>query len=208
MRPHAKRYLLAVLGGLVLAGSVLGLTTPAQAHNYLVSSNPTAGSTLTVLPDTFTITTNDALLDLGGQVGGFALQIHDADQLYYGDGCVTIDGPTMSAAPALGPPGIYTIEWQVASTDGHTVSDEFTFTWAPTHTTQISEGTTTPPICGSTNAAGNTSAPTTGPREEDSGSGASDGLWWAATVIAVLTAAGITLLATRRKKRTTLPETP
>ena len=46
------------LGGLVVAAAVLGFAAPAQAHNYLVSSTPTEGSSLTEPPAEFCETAN------------------------------------------------------------------------------------------------------------------------------------------------------
>ena len=182
----------------MVVGSVLGFTTPAQAHNYLVSSTPTADSTLTELPDEFDITTNDNLLDTGGITSAFALQVKDADGRYYGDGCVAVAGPSMTTAPALGPAGVYTILWQVVSADGHTVSDEFTFTWAPTDETETSNGATSPPDCGGTTTAAAGDESDTPPANNQADDGSSDVLWIAGTVIALALTLGVTALVIRR----------
>jgi methionine-rich copper-binding protein CopC len=141
---------LVALGALVVVAPVLGAAAPAQAHNYLVSSTPAAGQTLTELPERFEVTTNGPLLTLGGSTGGFALQVKDAEGRFYGDGCVTVEGPTMSTAAALGAAGTYTVIWQVVSSDGHTVSDEFTFDWAPAAGQTASTGSATVPDCNGT----------------------------------------------------------
>src|SRR5690554_811572 len=127
-----------------------GVAAPASAHNYLVESTPTEGETLTQLPEQFIITTNDDLLNLGADAGGFALQVQDADGLYYGDGCVVVDGPSMTAGVALGAPGAYLLTWQVVSIDGHTVSGEIPFAWAPDDITESSTGSEAAPVCGET----------------------------------------------------------
>lgn len=172
MRARAARPLAFALGALVLAGSVLGLAAPAQAHNYLVESTPVADSTLTELPESFEIVTNDNLLVVGDGAGGFALQVRDADGLYYGDGCVEVAGPAMSAVPALGTAGVYTVLWQVVSADGHTVSDEYTFTWAPTAPdAEVASGSAEPPVCGTESEAAGDGA--TG--DEATGDGATGG---------------------------------
>ncbi len=149
--------LLATAAVALATAPALLVAGPAQAHNYLVSSTPAEGETLTALPDRFDITTNEALLDLGGSTGAFALQVTDADGLYYGDGCLDVTGPAMSTAAALGAPGTYTVQWQVVSADGHSVSDEYTFEWAPTTAGEESAGSAAPPVCGEgggTTAAG------------------------------------------------------
>lgn len=136
-----------VLGTLIAAAAVLGIAGPAQAHNYVVSTIPESGAVLTELPEQFSVTTNDDLLKLGGEGNGFALQIRGADGLYYGDGCVSVDGPTLSTKAALGESGGYTITWQLVSTDGHTASGEIPFTWQPAAVGDVSSGSKTPPSC-------------------------------------------------------------
>ena len=139
-----KRIGAAVALGLL---AVLLTATPASAHNYLVSSTPAAGETLTALPEHFSVTTNEPLLDLGGDGSGFGIEIIDANGLYYGDGCVTVEGPSVYTQPEIGEAGTYRLVYQVVSADGHTVSDEFTFNWAPTAEFVASAGSATPGDC-------------------------------------------------------------
>lgn len=185
------------LGALVVVASVLGLSAPAQAHNYLVSSTPAQGSTLTELPAEFSVTTNGALLSLDGSVNGFALEIKGADGLYYGDGCVTVSGATLSEPAAIGPAGDYTMLWQLVSTDGHTVSGEVNFTWAPAADVEPSVGAASPANCGNEAEAPAAS----GPQETRPNADLGDVLWIGGAIGAVLVAALVTFLVmTRRKK--------
>lgn len=187
-----------------------GVAAPANAHNYLVESTPTEGETLTQLPEQFIITTNDDLLNLGADAGGFALQVQDADGLFYGDGCVVVDGPSMSANAALGAPGAYLLTWQVVSIDGHTVSGEIPFAWAPADSSEESEGSATAPVCGETVEEGAPEPePTTGVDEptappttaEEQPGDSTDLLWLGGAIAAVVIAAGVTMLALGRKKK-------
>ena len=134
----------------LVAASVLAFALPASAHDTLVSSTPTAGETLTTLPDAFSVTMNEDLLDLDEKGSGFGIDIMDANGKYYGDGCVTVAGPTMSADAVLGKPGEYTFVWQVVSSDGHATSDEFTFTWAPSGDYTAVTGSASPGDCNGT----------------------------------------------------------
>ena len=100
-----NRFIRGVALGALLAGAgVFAVAGPAQAHNYVVSTIPASGSVLTQLPEQFSVTTNDNLLNLAGEGNGFVMQIRDAGGAYYGDGCVTVQGATMSAVAALGDP--------------------------------------------------------------------------------------------------------
>ena len=126
--PLQKRVRAVAIGAALVAASVLGLAGPASAHNFLVSSTPSAGKTLTALPDAFTITTNEGLLDLSGHGAGFAFDIEDSHGQFYGDGCVTVTGSSMSIDPTIGAAGKYRVLWQIVSADGHVVSNSYSFT--------------------------------------------------------------------------------
>lgn len=186
------------IGALVVVASVLGLAAPAQAHNYLVSSSPAEGSTLTELPAEFSVTTNGPLLSLEGSVAGFALEVKDSEGLYYGDGCVSISGATLSEAAApLGAAGEYTLLWQLVSEDGHTVSGEVAFTWAPDPGAEAAVGSATPATCGNAEAPPVASAPQEARGNADLG----DVLWVGGAIGALLVASLVTfLVVTRRKK--------
>jgi methionine-rich copper-binding protein CopC len=191
---------------LLVGAAVLAVAPAAQAHNYLVSSTPSAGETLTALPEEFVITTNESLLTLGGQTGGFALQVVDSAGLHYESGCVEVEGASMTMPdPRLGAAGDYTVLWQVVSADGHAVSDSIPFTWAPPAGAEPAVGTAEAPKCGD---AAPTTAPTTtptaeaAPPAEDGGSGIrlADVLWIGGAVLAVLIAVGVAILVLSRRK--------
>lgn len=186
---------LAVLATLAVAG-------PASAHNQVVSSTPSSGQTLTELPSEFRIVTNEALLDLGGQGRGFAFEIRDAAGRFYENGCVTITDATMSTPAALGAPGAYTVIYQLVSADGHTVSGEIPFTWAPSGSVTASKGTAAPATCpGSTEKA---QAPTSGTGSDGTRNTTvplADVLWIGGVLLVVALAVVVTLVVTTRRRR-------
>lgn len=184
------------LGGLLAIVAVLAIATPAQAHNYYVSSTPGENEVLTTLPEEFTVTTNDNLLDLGGSNGGFVMEVKGPDGLYYGDGCVTVQGPSISVVAAIGPAGDYTLDWQVVSADGHTVSGQVPFSWQPgADDASASAGATTAPHCGAATPGEASPAP------DAAGDSLGDVLWIGGAVVAVAIAAVATLLLFGRKKK-------
>jgi methionine-rich copper-binding protein CopC len=203
-----RRVRTTLLAGLALAGSVaLALAGPlaASAHNQLIDSTPEAGETLTALPDAFSITTNEDLLSLQGSQG-FVLQVQDAAGLYYGDGCVQVSGPSMSAEPALGEPGAYTMLWQAVSEDGHSVNGEIPFTWAPAGNVEPSAGFTSPPVCGESSTPEPTATPlsfTPSPVAEAptaSGIDLATVLWIGGALLAIGIAVAIAIFVAGRKK--------
>ena len=143
---------LPLVGALAL-GIAVAVATPAAAHNFIVSSTPAEGETLTALPEQWQITTNETLLDLGGQGAGFALLVSDEQGQFYGDGCITIEGAGLSMPAALGPDGAYTLTYQFVSADGHTLSGELPFTWQAAADFEPHVGLAEPPVCGETASA-------------------------------------------------------
>lgn len=199
-----KRRLGAVLATVALAlAAVVTVAAPASAHNRILESVPGDGSTLTELPARFSLTTDQPLLVVGGSTAGFVLDVQDAAGRHYGDGCIRVVDQTMSTAAALGKPGDYTVRWQMVSADGHTVSDQFRFTWAPSAATTPSRGFDAAQRCGrATASAGESAAPSAGGAGRGASASIGDVLWIGGAVLIVLVAAGVLLVVlTRRKPR-------
>ncbi len=121
--------------------------TAAVAHDQVVATTPQQGETLTAVPSEFSVTSSDDLLQLGAD-GAFALQITDADGYFYGDGCLTVSGPTLSTEAALGAEGDYRMAYQVISQDGHPVSGVVEFGYRPVTAVVPSPASLEPPVCG------------------------------------------------------------
>lgn len=192
----------AVVG--ITAALVVGVAAPASAHNQIISSTPSSGQTLTVLPAKFEIDTNNVLLDIGGTGRGFAFEIRDAAGKYYEDGCISIVDDNMSTAARLGAPGAYTVVFQIISADGHTVSGEIPFTWAPSAASTVTKGVADPPGCGGTKGPA-AAAPPAG----NGGSEATrttqvplaDVLWIGGILVALAIAIIVTLVVVTRRRR-------
>jgi hypothetical protein len=183
----------AAFSAAAITAFVLFAAAPASAHNYLVASNPTEGQTLTELPSEFSVSTNDTLLDLAGDGGGFAIQITDDAGDYFGDGCFTIRNDTLSTGASLGDAGDYLMRWQLVSSDGHTVSGEINFVWQPDANQTITEGLGAPPACGggTLDETTPTDDAATSDGENDSVAPAVD----ASTVVIIATAVALVIIA-------------
>ena len=173
-------------------GVVLVSAAPAQAHSYLIASTPVEGDTLTRLPEEFSVTANESLLDLVGDGTGFGMQIVDATGRFYGDGCLTIGVSSLSTSAALGEAGSYELVWQIVSADGHPVSGTIPFDWAPDADFVPSESYAAPPLC---EAEGELPEPVEVVEETDY----SSALWIGGAALAVLLAVGVTVFLTRRR---------
>jgi hypothetical protein len=215
-RRGAAAAVVAALAG----GAVLGLAAPASAHNYLIASTPKVDGTLTELPKVFEVTTNDKLLDIDSATNpGFAFRIKGADGRYFENGCVSVDGPSMTTKAALGASGKYTAEWQIVSADGHTVSDQYTFTWQAPASFVPSKGVTNPPTCATADTdGGNGSGAATTPAESSDASAPSttsgsdgvlgDALWIGGGGIVVIALVVAVLLLLRRPATGTPDDDP
>jgi Uncharacterized protein, homolog of Cu resistance protein CopC len=141
-----SRLLRAGVVGAVAAGLVLAVAAPAAAHSWVVASTPAEGEVLTELPETWEVVANETLLYVGNDEV-FGLVVRDSEGLYYGDGCVDVVGPRMAASPSIGEPGDYTLVYAFVSGDGHPLTGEIPFTWAPTEDTAPAPGSADVPRC-------------------------------------------------------------
>jgi methionine-rich copper-binding protein CopC len=106
---------------------VAGLTaTPAAAHASLVSSSPPDGAALTTAPTKIELVFSEDV----GEPSIIAVAGPDGVQV--------VDGPTqIRKASAVQPlkavtaAGLYKVAYRVVSADGHPVSGQLTFTFAP-----------------------------------------------------------------------------
>ncbi|GAA3568586.1 copper resistance protein CopC [Microlunatus spumicola] len=141
--------LAALAAGLALAGGA----APAYAHGDLRSSNPADGATLAQPPAQVVLTFEEAPVELGAQV-----------VVTGPDGVVSTGAPRVASADVVqdvqpsAPAGRYTVEWRVASDDGHPASGTLAFT------AQAAAAGGSPSAAAPTPAA--TAAPAEAPRRE------------------------------------------
>jgi methionine-rich copper-binding protein CopC len=135
------------------------------AHAAVIGSTPTDGDTVTEQPGTFSVVMNEEILSLEGADSANRLQLTDADGLYYGDGCIVVEGDTISLEAELGEAGDYALAYQVVSADGHPVDGTVSFSFEPVDGEVGAAGSRTAPTCGvgapeaSESASASTSAP-------------------------------------------------
>lgn len=141
-----------------LAALSVALLLPA--HASVIGSTPSAGDVLTEQPGTFSVVMNEELLSVEGADSANAIQVTDASGRFYGDGCASVDGDTISLEAALGEGGEYALTFQVVSADGHTVSDTIPFTFEPAEGQAGEPGAAAAPVCGTAPAEGEAPAAT------------------------------------------------
>lgn len=192
---------------LAAAGVLAAIPAPsASAHDYLVSSSPAAGSTISESIAAVSLTFNDLVLNFNKDGSSAIVQVTgpDADTRHFETGCATISSRTITAPVRLGASGEYTITWRMVSADGHPVSDRITFNYLAPATSTPAPGILTGTACAAANSAldpthasptdsGSTTA-------SDTGSALIIGGGITVVVLAVAAAAWIVLAARRRDR--------
>ena len=120
---------------------------PAFAHAELIGSSPEADSSVADVTEV-SVTAGEELLDIGDNAEGFMMTVTDSTGLYYGDGCVSVDGDTASMPVALAAAGDYVVAYRVVSNDGHPVEGQFAFTFTGDENAEQSVAYAEMPECG------------------------------------------------------------
>lgn len=228
-RSRRGRRRIAAAGAVLIAAALaLAPDAAASAHDYLVETSPASGAVQTDPLTQVSLTFNDRVLDLSGDGSSAVLQVTSGGR-YFETGCPTILDRSVSAPVALGAAGAYTVDWQIVSADGHTVSGTYGFEYKPAAAAGSASEGAPAPTCGAkatsepaTPTPGavaptpgetvSTSAPATPASSTDSGLPLVIGIGIAIVVLA-LAGVVIVILTARRKPPTgpdsdSTPENP
>ena len=104
---------------------VFFLAPSAGAHSTLVSSNPSADSTVVEFPMEVTLTFNEELLKVG-QENPNKVEVFDESGALV-SGVSVLLGASIAAPVGINGNGAYTVKYRVVSKDGHVVEDEYQF---------------------------------------------------------------------------------
>ncbi len=119
---------------LVLVAAILLVPVNANAHAGLVSANPEANSSVTVMPTEIALTFTEDLMVIGDKkVNSISLNLLDGAEIALTD--LKVDGSVLSATVPAGEydSGVYEVFYSIVSADGHKVSDSYSFSLnAPT----------------------------------------------------------------------------
>ncbi|WP_433240910.1 copper resistance CopC family protein [Streptosporangium sp. CA-135522] len=179
------RRLLTVL--LFACAALLGVATPAQAHNVLIGSDPQDGARLATGPGKITFTFDQPVRQ------GFAqISVTGPDGTRWEDGKTTVDKHKVSiGVKPLGPAGQYVAGYRILSSDGHPVAGKVTFTL-----TAAGSGTASQPAPASSAAAPQAPDLSAQAAEAAQNGGAGMAVLWIAGALVVL--GGATVVALRR----------
>jgi methionine-rich copper-binding protein CopC len=186
---------------LLAVTAAVGLAGPAAAHDVLISSDPTDGSTLSTAPTTVTLTFDQPVQDFEPIV-----TVTGPDGQPHASGAPKIDSNVVTNdVDALTQSGPYLIAYRVVSADGHPVQGEIHFELAGAAVTTPGGGATVPATAPS-GSAGATASPAGAPASAASSaaatptgtsSGLSGWVWAALGFAAALIGAALVVIVRR-----------
>ena len=195
----AATALLALIVGFALTL----VASPAFAHDELIGSSPAAGSEVDALPAEITLTFSGVLIDGAGTT---QIVVTDASGADITGGDPVLDGTKVTQPlAASAAPGLVTVVWRVVSSDGHPVSDQFTFTVADGSgaSPEASASASSPAATSSAAVAptGTAPSPTESAPADDAGDGGMSPAVWIGAGVAIFAALIAVFTATSAAKR-------
>ena len=179
------------------------VASPAFAHDELIGSSPAAGSEVDALPAEITLTFSGVLIDGAGTT---QIVVTDASGADITGGDPVLDGTKVTQPlAASAAPGLVTVVWRVVSSDGHPVSDQFTFTVAggsgasPEASASASSPAATSPAAVA--PTGTAPSPTESAPADDAGDGGMSPAVWIGAGVAIFAALIAVFTATSAAKR-------
>lgn len=109
----------------VACGLVVGIASPARAHDELIGSDPAQGATVTELPAQITLTFSGQIAD---DDGASVVEVTDASGTSLVDGAPSAHDNVLTQPLEGAASGSITVLWKVVSSDGHPISGEIAFT--------------------------------------------------------------------------------
>ena len=127
--PPLRNHMTALLVMLALAAGLAVLDArPAAAHDALAQAVPAADETVTTELSSVTLTFSET--PLAEFANAIALNVTDPAGTSVTTGAPVADRTTLSVPVKVAEAGLHTVTWQSVSSDGHTISGTYTFTYA------------------------------------------------------------------------------
>ena len=98
---------------------------PVNAHSTLVSSNPSADSTVVDFPMEVVLNFNEDLMIVGDENPN-KVEVFDSQGVLV-SGATVVKGASIAAPVGINGNDAYTVKYRVVSKDGHVVEDEYQF---------------------------------------------------------------------------------
>jgi methionine-rich copper-binding protein CopC len=194
------RILLATPFPAAVLTAVLGIASPAAAHDALASANPAANSTVAGDLNQVTLTLSEP--PLAGLETGIVISVTGSDGTEASTGTVRIDGSTLTKPVDLTAAGTYELAWRSVSVDGHPISGSYPFTSSGAPTSPVSASLTATPSASSTSTPAAAATAQSTSAAGDTSKNPTPAIWTLVGITALFIAAvaGILLITRRRPK--------
>lgn len=127
--PPLRNLVTALFVMLALAAGLAVLDArPAAGHDALARAVPAADETVTTELSSVTLTFSET--PLAEFANAIALNVTDPTGASVTTGAPVAEGTTLSVPVEVSEAGLHTVTWQSVSSDGHTISGTYTFTYA------------------------------------------------------------------------------
>jgi methionine-rich copper-binding protein CopC len=204
--PPLRNLVTALFVMLALAAGLAVLDArPAAAHDALAQAVPAADETVTTELSSVTLTFSET--PLAEFANAIALNVTDPAGTSITTAAPVADGTTLSVPIEVTEAGLHTVTWQSVSSDGHTISGTYTFTYAGP---VAAAAPTTPAPAASTPAAtAEEEAPTSAATHSATEPASSNLIPWiaGATALAVLILIPVIVILALRARRRKKAET-
>lgn len=199
--PPLRNLVTALFVMLALAAGLAVLDArPAAAHDALAQAVPAADETVTTELSSVTLTFSET--PLAEFANAIALNVTDPAGTSVTTAAPVADGTTLSVPVEVTVAGLHTVTWQSVSSDGHTISGTYTFTYAGP--VAAAAPTTPAPDASTPAASAEEEAPTSAATHSATEPASSNLIPWiaGATALAVLILIPvIVILALRARRR-------
>jgi methionine-rich copper-binding protein CopC len=125
----SRRQLTTLIALVALTAALTALgSRPAAAHDALSSATPAAGDTVTEAIDSVTLTFSET--PMAEFANAIALNVVSPSGAPATTGTPTAEERTLTVPVTITETGLHTVTWQSVSSDGHTISGSYTFSYA------------------------------------------------------------------------------
>lgn len=121
-----KKFLTSIATLSLSLAAIIGVSSPAMAHNDELKTSPESGSTVEAGRIPITLTFGEELLTGDESISHEVIVTNEAHEIVPAL-CAHAEGFDLSTAVALDQPGLYTVTWRTVSADGHPVDGTFDF---------------------------------------------------------------------------------
>lgn len=187
---------LLTIAAILTAVFVTSGAQSARGHDYLVSASPAADATVESTLASVSLTLSETPLE--GLGTSSYISVVAADGRTASAEETIVEGSTLSAPVTFGNPGIYTVTWQSVSSDGHSISGGYSFTWLSNGDEDSSPPTATRSLIPPATETPSMSAPSA---EAGVGASAVGVLFWAAALVLFLGLGATAYLVFRSQQR-------